>query len=597
MEPSSVESPPAEALDQVPAPEAPAEAPSPGALGGIVAPSKRGRSERRIGDVIVDLGFASRQRVEAAVEEARSTGQSTGQVLLEHGVLTGDQLARALAERFGLSYLDLTAFEVDMGAVNLIDPGAAKRYQAVPVAFLDDSTLLVALADPANVIAVDDIGLLTGYEIMPAVAAPDDIGVLLGRLSRLEYAVAELEESEEELALESYELQESADQAPVVKLVRSIIAQAVERGASDIHFEPENRELKVRFRVDGIVQDSATVPAAMVPGVISRIKIMSGLDIAERRLPQDGRVGLSIDGRNIDVRIVTLPLVVGESAVMRILDQDSVRFELDQLGMGGVEQDRFTRALSATHGAILATGPTGSGKTTTLYAALQAINTRDKTITTIEDPVEYQLEGIKQVQVNIRTKLDFAMGLRAMLRADPDVLMVGEIRDRETARTAIEAALTGHLMLSTMHTNDAASAIPRLLEMGTEPFLVASAVSCIVAQRLVRTLCTNCKEQAYLTADVLHHHGFEVEDDIEAFGPNGCARCLHTGYRGRTGLYEVLTTSDEIRELTTSRASSDVIGAHARHQGMRSLREDGIDKVRRGLTSIAEVTRVIGGAA
>jgi type IV pilus assembly protein PilB len=563
---------------------------------GVTPPTSRGRSTRRIGDVIVDLGFSSRERVEAAVEDARRRGVTTGRVLLEHVVLTHDQLARAVAERFGLDYLDLTVFDVDMGAANLIDPGAAKRLNAVPVAFIgDQKTLLVAMADPADVIAIDDLAMLLGREVRPAVASPEDIGVLIGKLTQLDYTVQEVSEEFEEEKIETVELHDSADQAPVIKLVRSIIAQAVDRGASDIHFEPNGRDLRVRFRIDGLAVDSATVPAAMAPGVISRIKILAHLDIAEKRVPQDGRVGLVLDGREIDVRVVTLPLVGGESAVLRILDPSNTRLDIDSIGMADSERERFLKALGQTYGAILATGPTGSGKTSTLYAGLAAINTPEKTILTIEDPVEYHIEGIKQVQVNTRTGLTFAKGLRAMLRADPDVLLVGEIRDQETARVAIESALTGHLMLSTLHTNDAASAIPRLIDMGTEPFLVASAVDCVVAQRLVRTLCDNCRAPERIPAERLREHRFVVESDIDAYRPVGCSRCAGSGYRGRTGLYEVLVMTEDIRELAIRRESAEVIGARARAHGMRVLREDGLLKVKAGLTSIAEVTRVIGG--
>ncbi len=560
---------------------------------GLIAPSARGRSLRRIGDVIVDLGFATREEVEGAVNEARDSGRNTGKVLMDRGTVGPEELARAVAERFGLDYLDLTAFDVDMGAANLIDPSAARRFSAVPVAFVNERTVLVAMSDPSNIIAIDDLAMMIGREIRPAVASAEDIATLVGRLSSLDFAVEELEH-EADSRVETVELHESADQAPVIKLVRSIIAQAVDRGASDIHFEPHNGGLTVRFRIDGLAVDSATVPSSLTAGVISRIKIMAGLDIAERRIPQDGRVGVSLEGREIDLRVVTLPLVAGESAVMRILDSSSARLDLNAIGMRDYENERLRRSLNRTYGAILVTGPTGSGKTTTLYAGLHAINTREKTILTIEDPVEYHLDGIKQIQVNARTGLTFPAGLRAMLRADPDVLMVGEIRDHETARTAIEAALTGHLLLSTLHTNTAAGAIPRLIDMGTEPFLVASAVDCVVAQRLVRTLCEYCKQREVLGVDMLRANGYTVEEPVDAYKPVGCSRCTHSGYRGRTGLYEVLSMTEELRELAVRRESADVLAAAARKQGMRFLRDDGLAKVRLGLSSAAEVTRVVG---
>jgi type IV pilus assembly protein PilB len=330
----------------------------------------------------------------------------------------------------------------------------------------------------------------------------------------------------------------------------------------------------------------------MVRGVVSRIKIMADLDISERRLPQDGRVGLTIEGRQIDIRVVTLPSVHGESVVLRILDKNSVVMELDKLGMSPGEEERYEAGFTQAYGAVLATGPTGSGKSTTLYAALQQINTTDKNIITIEDPVEYQVEGITQVQVHAKAGLTFATGLRSMMRADPDVIMVGEIRDAETATIAVEAALTGHLVLSTLHTNDAPTAITRLLEMGIEPFLVASAVDCVVAQRLARTLCATCKKRVLLPADRLAEAGFKVQYDLEAYEPAGCGRCGNSGYKGRTGIYEVMTVSGEIRDLILDRAPADRIAQVAMQQGMRRLRDDGLDKVRLGRTSIAEIARV-----
>jgi len=354
------------------------------------------------------------------------------------------------------------------------------------------------------------------------------------------------------------------------------------------------RELRVRMRIDGVLIESTTVPKRMVSGVISRIKSMSELDISERRVPQDGRVGLVVEGRPIDVRVVTMPSVHGESVVMRILDKHGVRFELERLGMQEQEMNLFRRAFMRPHGAVLVTGPTGSGKSTSLYAALGELNTPEKNIITIEDPVEYQVAGVTQVQVNNKAGLTFAKGLRAMMRADPDVLMVGEIRDRETAQIAIEGALTGHAVLSTLHTNDAPSAITRLIEMGIEPFLVASSIECVVAQRLARKLCTECKRRMIVPAEVLRDHGFRAQFDIEAYEPVGCVRCGVSGYRGRIGLYEVMLMSEEVRSLTLTRGSADQITAVAIREGMRRLREDGLEKVKAGLTSMAEVARVTG---
>ncbi|HST55968.1 MAG TPA: ATPase, T2SS/T4P/T4SS family [Solirubrobacteraceae bacterium] len=564
---------------------------------GVSSPTRRGSSSRFLTDVIVDMGLVPRARVEEAIDTSRTAGTTPEKVLVANGLLNSDGLARALAERYGLDHLDLSLFTVDMNAANLVTTLAAKRYQAVPVAFVDERTLLVAMTDPSNVLAVDDIAIMTGYEVRVAVSAPEDIDALVARLDRLEDVVTDTDAQAEEVqerAREVVDLRESVDDAPVIKLVNQIVAQAVERHASDVHLAPEGSEVRVRFRIDGVLQDITTVPRRMAAGVVSRMKIIAELDIAERRLPQDGRVSLTVDGHHIDLRVVTLPSVHGESIVMRILDKDSVVMELDKLGMAQPERERFEHAFHEAYGAVLVTGPTGSGKSTTLYAALQTLNTPEKNIITVEDPVEYQVEGITQVQVSAKVGLTFAAGLRAMVRADPDVIMVGEIRDRETAQIAIESALTGHLVLSTLHTNDAPSAITRLIEMGIEPFLVASAIDCVVAQRLARMLCSNCKRRTIIPADVLRENGYKALVDLEAYEPVGCRRCRGSGYRGRAGIYEVMSVTPEIQSMALERRPAEEIRDLAVRQGMRRLRDDGLEKVKQGSTSIAEIVRVIG---
>ncbi len=561
---------------------------------GLTAPLRRAGPSRFIADVIVALGYVDRQQADAAVQESRRVGKRTGQVLIEWGAISREQLAHALAERFGLDYVDLSVFQADLGAVNLISPQAAKRFDAVPIGFDESGALIVAMADPSNVLALDDLKLMTGHEVRPAVASAEDIAGVIGRMSRLDDAVAnalEAEDADEDLAPVT-EIRESAEDAPVIKLVNSIIGQAVEEGVSDVHLEPDGRDMRVRFRVDGVLKETTTIPRRMVAGVVSRVKIMGDLDIAEKRVPQDGRVGLTVEKRPVDVRIVSMPSVHGEGIVMRLLDKGQVLLDLDTLGMDGSSRERFEEGFHKAHGAVLVTGPTGSGKSTTLYAALSAVNSIDKKIITIEDPVEYQMAGINQMQVNMKGGLTFARGLRSMLRADPDIIMVGEIRDAETARIAVESALTGHLVLSTLHTNDAPSAITRLTEMGIEPFLSASALDCVVAQRLVRTLCVHCRRETTLTQSALAAAGFESDHDIEAFEPVGCSRCGNSGYKGRRGLYEVMGLSEEIRSLTVERASADAIRLVAIEQGMRPLREDGFERVKQGITSMAEVSRV-----
>jgi type IV pilus assembly protein PilB len=569
----------------------------PGEKPGLTAPARRGGSGRFVTEHIIELDFAPRQAVERAISEARKSGQTPEQVLLAEGVITNDQLARATAERFGLDHVDLSIFELDLGAVNLIPNQAAKRYAAIPIAFIEDHTLMVAMSDPTNVRAVDDISIMTGLDVRPVVASAEDIINAVANAGKLDASIAaaiEEDEEEAESAGPVTEIRESAGEAPVIKLVNGVIAMGVEEGASDIHFEPDGKEMRVRYRVDGVLHDATTVPRRMVPGVVSRLKIMGNLDIAEKRIPQDGRVGLTVGGHPIDLRMASLPSVKGEKMVLRILDKEQAQIGLEVLGMQDDVMERFKGGFTKAYGATFVTGPTGSGKTTSLYAALNMINTPERNVITIEDPVEYQLAGLTQVQINPKAGLTFASGLRAIMRADPDVIMVGEIRDRETAQIAIESALTGHLVLSTLHTNDAPTAVTRLTEMGVAPFLTASALDCIVSQRLARQLCPHCKTPVTIPASALAI--YDIHEDMEAFSANGCSRCSQSGYKGRLGIYESMLMTKEIRNLTIERASADKVRDVAMEQGMRPLQEDGMDKVRMGITTIQEVARVTGSA-
>jgi type IV pilus assembly protein PilB len=562
---------------------------------GLIPPTRRGHSGGFVTDAIVDLGYASRDQVEQAVAQSRTAGRPPEEVLLEQGVIDTDQLSRATAERYGLDYVDLAVFSIDMAAGNLISVKSARRHQAVPVGFMDESTLLLAMADPANVLALDDVQMATGFNCRVAVAPARDIDALVGKLSTLQSTVTttiEEEEEGEEAPAEITDLRASAQDAPVVKLVNSILGQAVTEGASDIHFEPNGGEMRIRFRVDGVLKEMARVPKRMVAGVVSRVKIMSDLDIAEKRIPQDGRVAVNIEERRIDLRVTTLPTQRGEGASIRILDERSALRSLDELGMQGDERQRFENSFRQPYGAVLVTGPTGAGKSTTLYAALQELNQVNKNIVTIEDPVEYQLDGINQIGVHRKAGLTFASGLRSVLRADPDVIMVGEVRDAETGRIAIEAALTGHMVLTTLHTNDAPGAITRLQEMGVEPFLTSSAVDCVVAQRLARVLCPHCKRRTVIPQATLADTGFRVGTDVEAYEPVGCGRCHGVGYAGRVGIYSVMVLTERIKEMVVGMASEADIRNAAVEEGMVTLRDAGLAKVRAGVTSIEEVARV-----
>jgi type IV pilus assembly protein PilB len=564
---------------------------------GLIPPMRRGHSGGFVTDAIIELGFATREQVTAAIDQARSAGRAPEEILLEQGVIDNERLSRATAERYGLDFVDLAVYHLDMGAANLVSVKAARRHQAVPVGFIDDKTLLLAMADPANVLALDDVQMATGLNCHVAVAPADDIEALISKLSTLESTVAEaiddveIEEEGDDPA-EVTDLRASAEDAPVIRLVNSILGQAVAEGASDIHFEPEEGEMRIRFRIDGVLEEAARVPKRMVAGVVSRVKIMSELDIAEKRVPQDGRVGVTIEDHRVDLRVTTLPTQRGEGCTIRLLDASTALRTLDDLGMDGEERVRFETAFRKPYGAILVTGPTGSGKSTTLYAALQQLNNVDKNVVTIEDPVEYRLNGINQIGVHRKAGLTFATGLRSVLRADPDVIMVGEVRDAETARIAIESALTGHMLLTTLHTNDAPGAITRLTEMGIESFLTSSAVDCVVAQRLARVLCPHCKKRTVVPHEALADAGFRVGADLEAYEAVGCPRCHRIGYRGRVGIFSVMVMSERLKEMVVTLASEADIARAAREEGMLTLREAGLAKVRAGVTSIEEVSRV-----
>ena len=555
------------------------------------------RPGKLLGDVIVELGLARRNDVEGAVVAARGSGKRMGDVLIERGILTANDLANAVAARFGLPRLNLEGQRVDIGAANLLDLEVARRLQALPVAFGEGDTLIVAMVEPSNVLAVDDISMITGRGVRPAIVSADEFEMLIGQVSQLEHAVSEVtgdDDVDAGVAPGDDDIDPAlADDAPAVRLVRSIIAEAIQRRASDIHLEPADGGIRVRFRIDGVVHVASTIPSNMAAAVISRMKVISDLDIAERRVPQDGRVGLQVEGRKVDLRVVTVPLVNGESVVLRILDSGGELLRLDEVGMDQEDREKLVKAITSANGGILTTGPTGSGKTTTLYGCLAEILSDDLTIMTIEDPVEYRLGGVKQVQINPKTGLTFGTGLKAAMRADPDVIMVGEIRDPESANIAVQAAITGHLVLSTLHTNNAATTVTRLTEMGVPPYLVASAITCVVGQRLTRRLCPECRRPVTVPAASV---GIPGNEPITVYEPYGCNSCGKAGYKGRIGLYEVMVMTERLRRLTVENADADTLGRAAVEEGMRTMRMDGLNKVRAGLTSIAEVERVTASA-
>ncbi|MHB0978509.1 MAG: GspE/PulE family protein [Thermoleophilia bacterium] len=563
---------------------------------------QRRPGKKRTGEILVEMGLLTPQQLEEALEEQRTSHLRIGEIFVAKGWITHVELTEALARRLGVRFLDLGGLKIDTSAANLITEKDARRYAAIPVSYVDDHTLLVAMVDPANIFAIDDLRILTGYDIEPAIGTEEDIFGQISKLRSLEDKVgANLDDtvdSGELSATDVRDIREQLDEAPIVKLVNSIMAQAADDNASDIHFEPQAKELVVRFRNDGVLHEIMSVPRRMQSGVLSRIKIMADLDIAERRVPQDGRIGLMVGGKPIDMRVASLPTVYGEKIVLRLLDRSNVMLRLEDLGFSPKSLARYQKSFTKPYGAILVTGPTGSGKSTTLYATLNILNTREKNIITVEDPVEYRLQGINQVQSNVKAGLTFSRALKSILRCDPDIVMIGEIRDKETAQIAVESALTGHLVLSTLHTNDAPGALSRLTEMGIEPFLTASAVDCVLAQRLARKLCDACREPYQPTQEMLRRNDFPLEavDDyqnVTLYKPIGCARCNGTGYKGRVGLYEVMLVTEAIERLTVERKSADEIGRVAQAEGMKSLREDGIDKVLQGRTTIEEIARVI----
>jgi len=554
-------------------------------------------SREKIGTILLKANLITEEQLEKALKLHRQTGKPLGRTLIDLKIITEEQLAFALARQKNLPVVVLSEYEINLQAVALVPETIARRHLAVPIGF-EDGKLVLAMANPLDIHAVDDLRILSGYDIKPVVCTETEINNLINQYLRgsVEEAVESIrkEAKKREKVTEAVGVETVSD-APVVKLVDSVISQAALKEASDIHIEPQERDFKIRYRVDGVLHDVMTLPKAIQSGLISRIKIMSNLDIAEHRIPQDGRCGLSVGGREIDLRVATLPSVYGENVSIRILDKAKALFKLEELGFQPDALEKYRASFAKPYGAILVTGPTGSGKSTTLYATLNILNSPEKKIITVEDPVEYRLPGIVQIQINPAAGLTFARGLRSIVRCDPDIIMVGEIRDLETAKIAIESALTGHLVLSTLHTNDAPSALTRLIEMGMEPFLVSSSIDCVLAQRLARKLCPHCKEQYKPSRSILKELGFSLErgEKIVFYRPKGCRRCFNTGYKGRIGIYEVMLMSEEIGWLCAERRSADEIKKVAIKEGMRTLREDGLAKVKQGITSVEEIMRVI----
>jgi len=554
-----------------------------------------------IGHILQNKFSVTDEQIREALELQKEKGGRLGEILIRMRAIRESEVLEALSLQFHLPYLpDLTPSQVDPTLIAKIPIGFAKRYEMIPIRE-ENGSVVTAAANPLHLAAVDDARALLGRKVqtvlVPGKAILSCINQVYDRASDTAQQVIE-DLSTESLDLLASELQEpvdlleATDEAPIIRLINSMLFQAVKDRASDVHVEPFERDLEIRYRIDGIMYKILSPPKRFQSSIISRIKIMAGLNIAEKRLPQDGRIGIKIAGRDVDIRVSVIPTAHGERVVLRLLDKSTSLLNIEDIGLTPEERQTLLQLIQLSHGIVLVTGPTGSGKTTTLYASLNRINSPDKNIITIEDPIEYQLKGIGQMQVNPKINLTFANGLRSILRQDPDVIMVGEIRDAETAEIAIHASLTGHLVFSTLHTNDTAGAITRLIDMGIEPFLVSSSVVAIIAQRLVRCICSRCREGFTPTKEELAKLGLKTRTEPTFFRAVGCPECMRTGYHGRTGIYEILLIDDEVRQMILGKMDSGRIKNQAIAKGMRTLRDDGARKVMSGVTTMEEVLRV-----
>lgn len=554
--------------------------------------------KEKLGKLLVDKNVISEDQLQRALEEQDSAGQRLGHVLIKLGYVTERELLDVLEEQLSTPKISLEDSEIDWEAAAKIPYNIAKRYKAVAVA-IKGNTLEVAMQDPLNVVAVDDLQLVTGMEVKPLLATESELDDMIKNIyeenEQIDKAYRDLNESlelipDEELTEESLEV----DDAPVAKLVNSIIEQAVKERASDVHVEPQEKNSKIRFRIDGALRDYMELPKKSHPVISSRVKIMGQLDIAEKRRPQDGRISMKVNNRPLDFRISTMPTVLGEKITMRILDKENMLLGLEKLGLSDTVFENYTKVIKRPYGMVLVTGPTGSGKTTTLYSTLNKINTREKNIITIEDPVEYLLTGINQISVNQKAGLTFANGLRSMLRQDPDVIMVGEIRDYETAQIAVQSANTGHLVFSTLHTNNAAGALTRLLDMGVESYLVASSVAGVLAQRLIKVICQYCRKEYQVPPDS-HERlvlGLNNNDPLTLFKGEGCKACGFTGYLGRTSVSEYIGVDFEVQKMVLKKYSAEEIREELRSKGFFDLWDDAVSKVLNGITTVEEISKL-----
>lgn len=552
-------------------------------------------AKKRLGDILLEAGLIDQKKLEETIALQKVTRERLGRLLIKQGFVSEEEIMRTLSQQLRIPYLDLANQVFDKKLILLVPQTLAENYLLVPIRE-DGKTLTVAMADPLNILAIDELSIRTKMTIVPVISLEEEIKRAIEELyggSLLAKGESSVESALDEEDEDSAKVEEEIEEGPISQLVNLILSEAVRDRASDIHIEPEESQLRIRYRVDGLLRETAPLQGKYTNPVTSRIKIMSKMDIAERRSPQDGRFHFSSNSHNIDVRVSSFPTIYGENVVLRLLDQSSILLTLEDLGFLPEDFKKFLYLITIPYGFVLVTGPTGSGKTTTLYATLNSINDPQKNVITLEDPVEYRLQGIRQAQINAKAGLTFAGGLRSILRQDPDIVMVGEIRDAETANIAVQAALTGHLVFSTLHTNDAPSTLIRLSEMGIPPFLIATSVEGVLAQRLIRKLCPDCREPYRPTPEDSEDLGIRPEGEIVIHRPKGCRLCKNTGYRGRLGIYELIIADAEIKELILQKASTRMIGETARRtQGMKTLREDGVAKVLKGITSVEELNRV-----
>jgi type IV pilus assembly protein PilB len=560
----------------------------------------------RLGDMLVKATLITKDQLQKALQQQETSGGRIGSNLVKLGFISEDDITSFLSRQYGVPSINLSHFEIDHNVIKLIPSEIAQKHQVIPIN-RTGNVLTVAMADPSNIFAIDDIKFMTGFKVEPVVAAETSIKNAINKHYDSSGMVEDIMKNFDDKDIEALkegddgvnvaELGQAAEDAPVVKLVNLILTDAIKKGASDIHIEPYEKSFRVRYRIDGVLYEVMQPPTRMKAAITSRVKIMAQLDIAERRLPQDGRIKIKIGGREMDYRVSTLPTLFGEKVVLRLLDKGNLQLDMTKLGFEPQALTDFESGILMPYGMVLVTGPTGSGKTTTLYSALNRLNTTETNIMTAEDPVEFNLPGINQVQMKAEIGLNFAASLRSFLRQDPDIIMVGEIRDYETAEIAIKAALTGHLVLSTLHTNDAPSTISRLLNMGVEPFLVAASTNVIVAQRLARRVCQQCKEPAPVPPQVLVNLGFSPEEakTVVPVKGKGCMACSETGYKGRVALYECLVIRENIKEAILQGASVIELREIGRKNGMKTLREAGLQKLREGMTSLEEIMRVTTG--